>query len=86
MIQISVSQARQEFLELVNRVYSGEEFLVVKNKIPMLVMQPVKIQKPARKTRRILPGATRLMSHLKGDSVGIVNQWRKQEEIRSYGR
>lgn len=86
MIQISVSKARQEFLELTNRVYAGEEFLVMKNKIPMLVMRPVKTEKAVRKTRRILPGATRLMAHVKGDSVKIVNEWRKLEEMRNYGR
>ncbi len=86
MMQISVSQARRDFLELANRVYAGEEFLVVKNKIPMLMMYPVRIEKTVREPRRILPGATRLMTHLKGDSIRIVNEWRKREEMRSYGR
>lgn len=45
MNQISVSQARQDFLNLTNRVYSGEEFLVLKNKIPMMVMKPVRLEK-----------------------------------------
>lgn len=57
MIQISVSQARQKFLELANRVYAGEEFLVVKNKIPMLVMKPVKKEKRTVKKKKILPEA-----------------------------
>ena len=86
MIQISISQARQEFLELANRVYSGEEFLVLKNKIPMLMMQPIKSDKSIRRPRFILPGATRLMAHLEGDSVKTVNEWRKREEMRNYGR
>jgi antitoxin (DNA-binding transcriptional repressor) of toxin-antitoxin stability system len=86
MIQISVSQARRDFLELANRIYSGQEYLVVKNKIPMLVMLPVKPEKPITRPRRILPGATKLMVNLKGDSVKIVNEWRQKEEMRSYGR
>lgn len=86
MIQISISQARQDFLQIANQVYGGEEFLVTKNKIPMLVMQPIKPEKSARRPRLILPGATRLMAYLKGDSVKIVNEWRKREEMRNYGR
>jgi len=85
MAQISVSQARQNFLQLANRVYEGEEFLVIKNGIQMLKMSPVRKEKIVTK-RKILPGATKLMSHLRGDSVDIVNRWRKREEMRSYGR
>ena len=86
MIQISVSQARQDFLQIANQVYGGEEFLVTKNKIPMLVMRPIKPEKSLRRQRIILPGATRLMAHLEGDSVKAVNEWRKREEMRNYGR
>ncbi|MEK9201167.1 MAG: type II toxin-antitoxin system prevent-host-death family antitoxin [Patescibacteria group bacterium] len=84
MIQLSVSQARNDFLKLANRVYAGEEIVVVKNGVKMMVMSPVKNKKRVIK-KRILPGATKLMGHLKGDSVDIVNEWRRQEDMRSYG-
>lgn len=45
MIQISVSQARQDFLQIANQVYGGEEFLVTKNKIPWLTINPIKKEK-----------------------------------------
>ena len=83
MIQVSVTQARQQLPQLLNRVFAGEEFLVVKNKIPVATISPVKREKAVIK-KRLIPGATKLMSHLRGDSVDIVNEWRKREEARSY--
>ena len=51
MMQVNVSQARQDFLNLANRVYAGEEFLVVKNNIPMLTMKPIRKEKIDRKKK-----------------------------------
>ena len=84
MTQINVSTARQTLPQLLNRVFNGEEFVIVKNKIPIAHLIPVKKEKIVKK--RILPGATKLMAHLKGDSVDIVNRWRREQETRSYGR
>lgn len=53
MITMNVSQARQRFLELVNRVYAGEEFLITKNKIPVLTITPIKKEKKLRVKRKI---------------------------------
>ncbi|TSC85344.1 MAG: hypothetical protein G01um101416_924 [Microgenomates group bacterium Gr01-1014_16] len=82
MNQVSVSQARQDFLQLANRVYAGEEFLVVKNGIQMLEMRPVRKEKRVIK-KRILPGATKLMSHLKGTTLEVADRLRKEA---LYGR
>lgn len=41
MQQVTVSGAREEWAQLVNRVFAGEEFLVVKNKIPVARLLPV---------------------------------------------
>ncbi len=83
MTQISVSQARQQLPQLLNRVFGGEEFLIVKNRIPVANLTPVKKERVIK--RRIIPGATKLMAYLKGDSVDILNEWRRREEIRNYG-
>ncbi len=54
---MNVSQARQRFLELVNRVYAGEEFLITKNKIPVLTISPIRKENKIKKTfkRKIDP-------------------------------
>lgn len=83
MTQISVSQARQDFLQLVNRVYAGEEFLVVKNGIQMLEMRPVRKEKRVIK-RRILSGATKLMSHLKGTTLEVADRLRRDAWYGKY--
>lgn len=83
MTQISVSQARQNFLQLANRVYAGEEFLVVKNGIQMLEMRPVRRERKIGK-RKILPGATKLMSHLKGTTLEIADKLRRDAWYGKY--
>ncbi len=83
MTQVNVSQFRQNLPSLLDRVFAGEELLILRNRIPMVTISRVKRDKVFKK--RILPGATKLMIHLKGKSVDIVNGWRKREEMRSYG-
>ena len=81
MNTINISQARQRFLELANRVYAGEEFLVVKNKIPILVMKPIKPEKKVIK-RKIDPkifGMWKDRKDWKGlSTVEIANKLREQ--------
>ena len=87
MMQISVSQARQDFLKLANRVYAGEEFLVVKNKIPMMILKPVKIKKAMK--RKIDPkmfGMWKDRWPKNKSSVEVVNQWRAQSWRGRYDR
>lgn len=86
MTQVSVSQARQNFLQIANRAYAGEEFVVTKNKIPMLTISPMRKEKPVK--RKIYAKAFGMWKNRwpKGmSSVDIVNEWRRQEETRSYG-
>ena len=81
MTQISASQARQDFLQLLNRVYAGEEFLIVKNKIPMAHLNPVRKEKTAVKKRKILPEAFGMWKDRwpkSKSSVDIVNEWRRE--------
>lgn len=49
MTQISVSQFRQNLPSFINRVFAGEEFLVIKNKIPVATVTPVKKEKIFKK-------------------------------------
>ena len=87
MNQISVSQARQDFLNLTNRVYSGEEFLVFKNKIPMMVMKPIGKEKSDRK-KRIDPKVFGMWKNRwpkSMSSVDIVNKWREEAWKGNYG-
>lgn len=81
MTQISASQARQDFLQLLNRVYAGEEFLIVKNKIPVASLNPVKKEKKVIKKRKILPEAFGMWKDrwpASKSSVDIVNEWREE--------
>lgn len=82
MTQISVSQFRQNLPSFLNRVYAGEEFLVVKNKIPVASITPVQEKKVA--TKKILPGATKLMSHLKGSTIEIADKLRREAWYGKY--
>ncbi len=76
-MQISISQARQNLPQLVNRVFNGEEFVITKNKIPAALLT-VADKKQKKKTfkRRILPKTTYLFSHLKGETIKIANNLR----------
>jgi len=55
MTQISISQARQNFLQIANRVYAGEEFEVFKNGIPVMVLRPVDKKTMERFKRGLIP-------------------------------
>lgn len=81
MTQISASQARQELPSLLNRVFAGEEFEIVKNKIPFANLVPVKKKMEVLKKRRILPEAFGMWKDrwpASKSSVDIVNEWREE--------
>lgn len=83
MTQISVSQARQNLSQLLNRVFAGEEFLLVKNNIPVAHLTPVRKERVVKK--RILPGATKLLAHWKGPTLDVARRLRKLAEQSNYG-
>ena len=87
MIQVNVSQARQDFLNLANRVFAGEEFLVVKNNIPMLTMKPIRKEKIDRKKKIDLSafGIWKNRWPKSMSSVDIVNKWREEAWKGNYG-
>ena len=80
MNQLSASQARQDFLKILNRAYAGEEFIVTKNNIVMAKISPVR--KETRKVKRkILPEAFGMWKDRwpkSKSSVDIVNEWRTE--------
>ena len=81
MIQISVSQARQDFLQIANQVYGGEEFLVTKIKIPWLTINPIKKEKRIIK-RRIYSKAFGMWKNRKDwrglSTIEIADKLRRQ--------
>lgn len=77
MTTVSVSYARQNFPDLVNRAYAGEEFLVVKNNIPVAKMIPVGDKTARKRKKKIVPGATSLFSHLKGSTIEVADKLRE---------
>lgn len=85
MIPISISDARNNLPNLINRVYRGEEFLILKNKIPVAKLSAVSDNKQVA-VKKILPEATKIFSKLKGSSVEIVNKWRKEALYGKYDR
>lgn len=85
MIQVNISQARQILPSLVDKVYQGEEFVIIKNKIPVAQLIPVTSKKIKNPKKIIIPRATRLFSHLKGSSVKIANQLRESAWRGNYG-
>jgi len=89
MTIISISFARQNLPELVNRAYQGEDFLVVKNKIPVaIITKPVKAEKKMIK-RKIDPKVFGMWKNRwpeNKSSVDIVNEWRDQVWKGRYGR
>lgn len=80
MTQVNISYARQHLPELVNRAFSGEEFLIMKNDIPVARITKADISSARRKKvkKRVVPGAFGMWKDLKGSSVDIVNKWREQ--------
>ena len=85
MIQINISQARQILPSLINRVYQGEEFIIVKNKIPIAQITPVDKKLIKRKEKKILPEARKLFKHLKGSNIKIANFLRDSAWKGTYG-
>ncbi|MDP1722181.1 MAG: type II toxin-antitoxin system prevent-host-death family antitoxin [Candidatus Gottesmanbacteria bacterium] len=71
MQQVTVSWAREEWAQLVNRVFAGEEFLVVKNNIPVARLLPVEKTAPTVHRKKILPAASTLLSHFTGTAAQV---------------
>ncbi len=91
MITMNVSQARQRFLEIANRAYAGEEFIVTKNKIPLLTISPIRKEKKIQKIfkRKIDPkvfGMWKDRWSKSKSSEEIVNEWRKGILYGKYDR
>lgn len=88
MIQISASAARQQLPQLLNRVFAGEEFVVVKNRIPVATLSPVRKEKQVIRKRKILPEAFGMWKNRwpkSKSSVDIVNEWREEIWKGRYG-
>lgn len=85
MILVNISQARQTLPSLVDKVYQGEEFVIVKNKIPVAQLIPVTSKKIKIQKKAIIPGATRLFSHLKGTNIKIADKLRASAWRGNYG-
>lgn len=76
-MQISISQARQNLPQLINRVFNGEEFIITKNKIPAALLTIIgKKQKKKIDKKRILPKTAYLFSHLKGKTIKVADNLR----------
>lgn len=78
MIQVNVSELRQNLPTFINRVFTGEEFLITKNGLMVAKLTPAKnmIKKP--KKRIVLPSAFGMWKDFKGETVEIVNKWKKE--------
>ena len=85
MIQISISEARQILPSLINRVYQGEEFIIVKNKIPVAQITPVGKKMVLSKEKKLLPEAIKLFTHFKGSNIKIANFLRDSAWKGTYG-
>lgn len=85
MIQVNISQARQTLPTLVDKVYQGEEFVIIKNKIPVAQLIPVTNKKIKPLIKKIIPGATKLYSYLKGSNIEIANKLRESAWKGNYG-
>lgn len=85
MIQVNISQARQTLPSLVNKVYQGEEFVIVKNKIPVAQLIPIVNKKIGTSVKKIVPKATKLFRYLKGSNIEIADKLRKSAWRGNYG-
>lgn len=89
MTQINVSDFRQNLPNYLNRVFAGEEFLIVKNKIPVAHLNPVKKKKMVVKKRRILPEAFGMWKNRKEwrgmSSIEIADMLREKVLKGNYG-
>ena len=84
MTQVSVSDFRQNLPTYLNRVFAGEEFEIVKNKLPVAVVRPMGAGLLKIKKRKILSGATSLLSHLKGSTIEVADRLRKEAWYGKY--
>lgn len=85
MIQVNISQARQTLPTLVDKVYQGEEYVIVKNKIPVAQLVPVTKEVTKTAKKKIIYKATRLFSHLKGTNTKIADKLRESAWKGNYG-
>ena len=74
-------------MQIANRAYAGEEFVVTKNNIPMLTINPIRKKEKFAK-RKIYAKAFGMWKDRwpkSKSSVDIVNEWRKEILYGKYG-
>jgi antitoxin (DNA-binding transcriptional repressor) of toxin-antitoxin stability system len=87
MIQITISQARQNLPSVVDRALAGEEFVILRNRMPVVKISAVGKNKKVIK-RRILPEVFGMWKNRwpkSKSSEDIVNEWRKEVLYGKYG-
>ncbi len=88
MISINVSQARQNFSSVIDKVFAGEEFIVMKNNIKVAKIVPIKEIRQIKVKRKIDAKAFGMWKNRwpkNKSSVEIVNEWRKEILYGKYG-
>jgi antitoxin (DNA-binding transcriptional repressor) of toxin-antitoxin stability system len=84
MIQINISQARQNFSELAQKAYFGEEVVVYRNQIPFIKFIKADQEKPVKKIK-FDKKALGLFKHLKGTNIEIADWLRETAWKGNYG-
>ena len=85
MMQVSMSDFRENLPTYSDMVLAGEEFEVLRNRIPVLKVTAIDTPKKVIKSRKVMPEALNLLSHLKGSTVEIANKLRKDAWYGKYG-
>lgn len=85
MNQINISQARQILPSLINRAYQGEEFIIIKNKIPVAQIIPVDKKTVLKSEKKLLPQALKLFKRYKGSNIKVANFLRDTAWRGKYG-
>ena len=78
MNQITVSNLRQNLPTFINKVFSGEEFLITKNGLSVAKLTPARMVKKKIKKKKILKEAFGMWRDLKGSTIEITERWRKE--------
>ncbi|HCM37469.1 MAG: hypothetical protein UV61_C0001G0103 [Candidatus Gottesmanbacteria bacterium GW2011_GWB1_43_11] len=86
MNTINVSQARQNFASLIDKVFAGQEYIVMKNNIKVAKIVPFEKKGKKKKISWAAFGIWKDRWPESKSSVDIVNEWRRKEERRSYDR
>jgi len=80
MTQVSVSDFRQNLPSYLDKVLAGEEFEVVRNRVPVARVSPAS-RKAKKVVKKILPEAFGMWKDRwpkSKSSVDIVNEWRRE--------